>query len=265
MSQELVEDGGPGAARILRVAVVGAGGRMGQEACRAVEAAGDLELVARVEVDDDPDALVRAGPDVAVDFTRPDAVMGTLQRCVGNGIHAVVGTTGFTAERLATLRGWLDQAPGVGVLVAPNFSVGAVLMMRFAELAAGHFESVEIVELHHPGKADAPSGTARRTAERVAAARAAAGLGPVPDATSPADLLPGARGADVSGVRVHGVRLRGLVAHQEVLLGTTGETLTIRHDSFDRVSFMPGLLLGIRSVAAAPGLTVGLDRFLDLG
>jgi 4-hydroxy-tetrahydrodipicolinate reductase len=251
-------------AAALRVAVVGAAGRMGQEACRAVEAAADLALVARLDVGDDPESLVAARPDVAVDFTHPDAVMGTLERCVASRIHAVVGTTGFTDERLTTLRGWLDQAPEVGVLVAPNFSVGAVLMMRFAELAAPHFESVEIVELHHPGKADAPSGTARRTAERVAAARAAAGLGPVPDATSAADLLPGARGAEVAGVHVHGVRLRGLVAHQEVLLGGTGETLTIRHDSFDRVSFMPGLLLGIRSVVTAPGLTVGLDRFLDL-
>jgi 4-hydroxy-tetrahydrodipicolinate reductase len=249
----------------LRVAVVGAAGRMGREVCRAVDAAADLDLVAAVDVDDDLQALIDAAPDVAVDFTRPDAVLPTLQRCVEHGIHAVVGTTGFTEERLATLRGWLAAAPGVGVLVAPNFSLGAVLMMRFAEVAAPYFESVEVVELHHPGKADAPSGTARRTAERVAAARAAAGLGPVPDATTAADLLPGARGADVAGIRVHGVRLRGLVAHQEVLLGGEGETLTLRHDSLDRVSFMPGVLLGIRSVAGAPGLTVGLDRFLDLG
>ena len=198
-----------------------------------------------------------------MDFTHPDAVMANLEHCIGHGIHAVVGTTGFDDERIETVRRWLAAAPEVGVLVAPNFSIGALLMMRFAELAAPHYESVEIVEMHHPDKADAPSGTARRTAQIVAAARGAAGLGPVPDAT--ANALDGARGADVDGIRVHSQRVRGLVAHQEVLLGSPGETLTIRHDSLDRASFVPGVLTGIREVAAHPGLTVGLEHYLDLG
>jgi 4-hydroxy-tetrahydrodipicolinate reductase len=250
-----------GAAR-TKVAVLGAGGRMGTAACAAVEAADDLELVARVGSGDPLSSLVDAGAEVAVDLTRPDAVMDNLHFCVEHGIHAVVGTSGFDDERLSTLRGWLADAPGVGVLVAPNFAVGAVLMMRFAQQAARFFDSVEIVELHHADKADAPSGTARRTAELVADARREAGLGAQPDATRSA--LDGARGADVEGVRVHSVRARGLVAHQEVLLGTPGETLTIRHDSYDRESFMPGVLLGIREVGSRPGLTVGLDALLGL-
>jgi 4-hydroxy-tetrahydrodipicolinate reductase len=235
---------------------------MGSAACAAVEAADDLDLVARLGSGDPLTALTDAGAEVAVDLTRPDAVMANLQFCIEHGVHAVVGTSGFDDERLATLRGWLADAPGVGVLVAPNFAVGAVLMMRFAEQAARFFESVEIVELHHPDKADAPSGTARRTAEVVAAARRDAGLGPMPDATATA--LDGARGAAVEGVPVHSVRARGLVAHQEVILGTTGETLTIRHDSYDRQSFMPGVLLGIREVGSRPGLTVGLDALLGV-
>jgi 4-hydroxy-tetrahydrodipicolinate reductase len=235
---------------------------MGSAACAAVDAADDLELVARLGSGDVLTDLMAAKAEVAVDLTRPDAVMANLQFCVENGIHAVVGTSGFDDERLATLRGWLADAPGVGVLVAPNFAVGAVLMMRFAEQAARFFESVEIVELHHPDKADAPSGTARRTAEVVAAARRDAGLGPMPDATATA--LDGARGARVEGVPVHSVRARGLVAHQEVILGTPGETLTIRHDSYDRESFMPGVLLGIREVGSRPGLTVGLDALLGV-
>jgi 4-hydroxy-tetrahydrodipicolinate reductase len=235
---------------------------MGGEACKAVEAAGDLTLVARIGSGDPIEALVDTGTEVAVDLTRPDAVMDNLAFLVGHGIHAVVGTSGFDAERLATVRGWLDDQPSVGVLVAPNFAIGAVLMMHFAGQAARFFESAEIIELHHPGKADAPSGTARRTAELVAAARAAAGLGAQPDATTTA--LEGARGADVEGVPVHSVRLRGLVAHQEVLLGGPGETLTIRHDSLDRASFMPGVLLGIREVPRRPGLTVGLEPLLGL-
>ena len=246
----------------MKVAVLGAAGRMGSTACAAVEAADDLELVARLGSTDPLTALTDAGAEVAVDLTRPGAVMANLQFCVGHGIHAVVGTSGFDAERLATLRGWLADTPGVGVLVAPNFAVGAVLMMRFAEQAARLFESVEIVELHHPDKADAPSGTARRTAEVVAAARRDAGLGPMPDGTE--TTLAGARGAQVEGVPVHSVRARGLVAHQEVILGTTGETLTIRHDSYDRQSFMPGVLLGIREVGSRPGLTVGLDALLGV-
>jgi 4-hydroxy-tetrahydrodipicolinate reductase len=235
---------------------------MGSAACAAVEAADDLELVARLGSGDMLTDLRAAKAEVAVDLTRPDAVMANLQFCIENGIHAVVGTSGFDDERLATLGGWLADAPGVGVLVAPNFAVGAVLMMRFAEQASRFFESVEIVELHHPDKADAPSGTARRTAEVVAAARRDAGLGPMPDATATA--LDGARGARVEGVPVHSVRARGLVAHQEVILGTTGETLTIRHDSYDRESFMPGVLLGIREVGSRPGLTVGLDALLGV-
>jgi 4-hydroxy-tetrahydrodipicolinate reductase len=245
-----------------KVAVLGAAGRMGAAACTAVEAADDLVLVARVGSDDSLTTLTEAGAEVAVDLTRPDAVMENLRFCIENGIHAVVGTSGFDDDRLDTLRGWLADAPGVGVLVAPNFAVGAVLMMRFAQQAARFFDSVEIVELHHPDKTDAPSGTARRTAELVAEARREAGLGAQPDATSSA--LDGARGADVEGVRVHSVRARGLVAHQEVLLGTPGETLTIRHDSYDRESFMPGVLLGVREIGSRPGLTVGLDALLGL-
>jgi len=245
-----------------RVGVLGSAGRMGSAACAAVEAADDLELVARLGSADPLPLLTDAEADVAVDLTRPDAVMDNLRFCIENGIHAVVGTSGFDDERLATLRGWLADAPGVGVLVAPNFAVGAVLMMRFAEQAARFFESVEIVELHHPDKADAPSGTARRPAALVAAARRDAGLEPMPDATATA--LDGARGARVEGVPVHSVRARGLVAHQEVILGTTGETLTIRHDSYDRESFMPGVLLGIREVGSRPGLTVGLDALLGV-
>ena len=246
----------------IRVGVLGARGRVGSEVCRGVEEADGLELVAQVDLGDDLGALEAADAQVAVDFTHPDAVMANLEHCIGHGIHSVVGTTGFDEERLDAVRRWLEPAPDVGVLVAPNFSVGALLMMRFAVLAAPHFESVEVVELHHPDKADAPSGTARRTAQMIAAARAEAGLPPVPDATSSA--LDGARGADVDGIRVHGVRARGLVAHQEVLFGAPGETLTIRHDSLDRVSFVPGVLAGVRAVAEHPGLTVGLEHYLRL-
>jgi 4-hydroxy-tetrahydrodipicolinate reductase len=247
----------------LRVVVIGAAGRMGAEACRAVEGADDLELVGRVDADESlAEVLDATKPEVAVEFTHPGVVMDNLRACLERGVSVVVGTTGFDAERLAAVRGWLADAPDAGVLIAPNFSVGAVLMMRFAAQAARFYDSVEIVELHHPGKADAPSGTARRTAELVAEARAAAGVGAAPDAT--VQSLPGARGADVEGIPVHAVRLRGLVAHQEVLLGDEGETLTLRHDSFDRVSFMPGVLLGVRRVVTTPGLTVGLESFLDL-
>ena len=240
--------------------MLGARGKVGTQICLAVEDAPDLELVAQVDVGDDLGALEAAGTQVAVDFTHPDAVMANLEHCIAHGIHAVVGTTGFDEERLETVRRLLASAPEVGVLIAPNFSIGALLMMRFAELAAPHFESVEIVEMHHPDKADAPSGTSRRTAQLVAAARRAAGLGPVPDAT--ASGLDGARGADVDGIRIHSQRVRGLVAHQEVLLGAPGETLTIRHDSLDRASFVPGVLAGVRVVADHPGLTVGLEHYL---
>ena len=241
---------------MIQVAVLGAKGRMGSEVVRAVEAADDLELAGTFDVGDELDL---AGVDVAVDFTHPDAVMANLRACAAAGVHAVVGTTGFDEQRLAELRALLDGS-GTGILIAPNFGIAAVLMMQFAAQAARFFESVEVVELHHPGKADAPSGTARRTAELIAAARE--GMPAMPDATTQA--LEGARGADVSGVRVHAVRLAGLVAHQEVLLGGAGESLTIRHDSYDRASFMPGVLLGVRQVASRPGLTVGLEHLLDL-
>ncbi|RJO74762.1 4-hydroxy-tetrahydrodipicolinate reductase [Nocardia panacis] len=246
----------------IRVGVLGARGKVGRAICAAVEAAPDLELVAEVDKDDSLETFTAAGTEVVIDFTHPDVVMGNLKFLVANGIHAVVGTTGFDAARLDEVRGWLAGKPEVGVLIAPNFAIGAVLSMRFAEQAARFFESVEVIELHHPNKADAPSGTAYRTAGLIAAARARAGAGRSPDATS--TELDGARGADVDGVRVHSVRLAGLVAHQEVLFGTQGETLTIRHDSIDRTSFVPGVLLGVRSIAARPGLTVGLDPLLDL-
>ena len=200
--------------------MLGARGKVGTQICLGVEEADGLELVAQVDVGDDLGSLEAARTEVAIDFTHPDAVMANLEHCIAHGIHAVVGTTGFDEERIATVRRWLDAAPQVAVLVAPNFSIGALLMMRFAELAAPHFESVEVVEMHHPDKVDAPSGTARRTAQLIAAARAAASLGPVPDAT--ASALDGARGADVDGIRVHSQRVRGLVAHQEVLLGVAG-------------------------------------------
>ncbi|WP_342762171.1 4-hydroxy-tetrahydrodipicolinate reductase [Kineococcus xinjiangensis] len=246
----------------MRVAVLGARGRMGRQACAAVDAAPDLELVAEIGRGDRLDALAEAGAQVAVDLTVPAAVMGNVEWCLSHGVHVVTGTTGWTADRLDTVRQWCTQAPALGVLVAPNFGIGAVLVMRFAQQAARFFESVEVVELHHPDKLDAPSGTAVRTAQLIAAARAEAGLDPVPDAT--VEALEGARGADVDGVRVHAVRLRGLLAHQEVLLGGPGETLTLRDDTYDRASFMPGVLVGVRKVADHPGLTVGLENYLDL-
>jgi 4-hydroxy-tetrahydrodipicolinate reductase len=246
----------------IRIGVLGARGRMGQQVCEAVVAADDMDLVAAVDAGDWLFSVADGGAQVLVDFTHPDVVMDNVRFAIDQGIHAVVGTTGFTDERLDTIRGWLADTPELGVLVAPNFAIGAVLSMRFAQLAAPHYESVEIVELHHPGKADAPSGTAIRTAQLVAEARARAGMDPVPDATTQA--LDGARGAVVDGVHVHAVRAAGLVAHQEVLFGTAGETLSIRHDSFERASFMPGVLLGIREIAGRPGLTVGLESLLGL-
>lgn len=249
--------------RAIRVGVLGARGRVGTEVCRGVEEADGMELVAAIDAGDDIGELVTSGVEAIVDFTHPDVVMDNLEFCIDHGIHAVVGTTGFDDGRLEALRGWLANATTTGVLIAPNFSIGAILMMRFAVAAAPYYESVEVIELHHPTKADAPSGTARRTAELIAAARREAGLGPVPDATSTG--LEGARGADVDGIRVHGLRIRGLVAHQEVILGGPGETLTIRHDSLDRASFVPGVLTGLRAIADHPGLTVGLEHFLELG
>ena len=245
----------------IRVGVLGARGRMGTEVCRAVNASDDLELVAMV---DDGDWLFNvsdAGADVVVDFTTPDVVMDNLHWCIDQGVNAVIGTSGFTEARLERVRSWLAHRPELGVIVAPNFAIGAVLMMEAAARAARYFESVEIIEMHHPGKLDAPSGTALRTAQMVAEARAAAGVGPAPDATK--EELAGARGAEIAGVRVHSLRAAGLVAHQEVLFGTNGETLTIRHDSYDRSSFMPGVLLAVRSVLQRPGLTIGLGPLLD--
>jgi 4-hydroxy-tetrahydrodipicolinate reductase len=250
-----------GQAPLINVGVLGARGRMGTEVVKAVNAADDLELVAMVDDGDWLFDLANAGAQVVVDFTRPDVVMDNIRFCIDNTIHCVVGTTGFDEARLATVAEWLEPKPEVGVVIAPNFGVGAVLMMEFAARAARYFDSVEIIEQHHPNKLDAPSGTAAHTARLVAAARVAAGLGPMPDATK--DEAPGARGTEVDGVRVHSVRAAGLVAHQEVLFGTAGETLKIRHDSYERTSFMPGVLLAVRAVRSRPGLTVGLDALLD--
>lgn len=244
----------------IRVGVLGARGRMGQEVCNTVNAAPDMDLVAMIDQGDWLGNAADAAAEVLVDFTTPDVVMDNLHWCIDQGIHAVVGTSGFTEHRLERVRTWLARKPEVGVVIAPNFAVGAVLMMEFAERAARFFESVEIIEQHHPKKVDAPSGTALRTAHLIAQARAAAGMTPVPDATK--DELDGARGAQVDGVRVHSVRATGLVAHQEVLFGTVGETLTLRHDSYERMSFMPGVLLAVRAVVGRPGLTVGLNSLL---
>ncbi|MCB0930497.1 MAG: 4-hydroxy-tetrahydrodipicolinate reductase [Mycobacterium sp.] len=244
----------------MRVGVLGAKGKVGTAMCEAVRGADDLTLSAEVDAGDPLDLLTDSGTEVVIDFTHPDVVMDNLKFLIDSGIHAVVGTTGFTGERLGQVAGWLSDSPRTGVLIAPNFAIGAVLSMHFAQKAAPYFESVEVVELHHPHKADAPSGTATRTAQLIAEARK--GLPPNPDATSTG--LPGARGADVDGVPVHSVRLTGLVAHQEVLFGTTGETLTIRHDSIDRSSFAPGVLLAVRRIAQRPGLTLGIEPLLDL-
>lgn len=245
---------------MIKVGVLGARGRMGSEVVKAVNDASDCELVAALDQGDSLDSLVSAGAEVVVDFTTPDVVMTNLEFLVKNGIHAVVGTTGFSDERLAQLKTWLATHPKSGILIAPNFAIGAVLMMEFAQKAAKYFESAEIIELHHPNKVDAPSGTAARTAALIAEARKEAKLPAMPDATT--SSLDGARGALVGDVPVHSVRLRGLIAHQEVLFGGLGETLTIRHDSLDRAGFMPGVLLGVRQISSHPGLTVGLEKFM---
>ncbi len=244
----------------IKVSVIGAAGRMGTEVCRAVEGAPDLALVGRFDQGDDLGDL--GGADVVVEFSVPGASAANVAHCIDRGTNVVVGTTGWTEDRLATVRAQLAGKPDVGVLIAPNFAIGAILMMSFAQQAARFYESVEVVELHHPDKVDAPSGTASRTASLIARARREAGLGDVPDATT--SDPDGARGARVDGIQVHALRLRGLVAHQEVLFGATGEVLTIRHDSFDRVSFMPGVLEGVRRVGDHPGLTVGLESYLGL-
>ena len=244
---------------MIKVAVLGSRGRMGSEVVKAVNEAKDLELVAELDLGDSLDTLVSAGAQVVVDFTTPDSVMANLEFVISKNIHAVIGTTGFDDARIAKIKSLLSTSKS-GVLIAPNFAIGAVLMMEFATKAAKYFESAEIIELHHPNKVDAPSGTAARTAELMSAARKEAGLSAGPDATTTS--LDGARGATVGQIPVHSVRLRGLVAHQEVLLGGIGETLTIRHDSIDRVGFMPGVLLGVRQVVDHPGLTFGLENFM---
>ena len=245
---------------MIKVGVLGARGRMGAEVVAAVEAAADCQLVAALDLGDSLDQLVASGAQVVVDFTTPDSVMANLEFLITHKIHAVIGTTGFDDARLAKLKSLSSAHPEVGILIAPNFAIGAVLMMEFAAKAAKYFESAEIIELHHPDKVDAPSGTAFRTAGLISAARKEAKLPAMPDATSTS--LDGARGALVGDVPVHSVRLRGLVAHQEVLFGGLGETLSIRHDSLDRAGFMPGVLLGIRSVISRPGVTFGLEHFM---
>ena len=247
-------------APVIKVSVIGAAGRMGSTVCRTVEAAPDTQLVGRYDLGDDLGDL--GGADVVVEFSVPDASASNVAHCIERGTHVVVGTTGWTQDKLEAVRSQLGDRPGVGVLIAPNFAIGAILMMSFAQQAARFYESVEIIELHHPDKVDAPSGTAARTASLIARARQDADLGDVPDAT--ASDPGGARGARVDGIPVHAVRLRGLVAHQEVLFGASGEMLTIRHDSFDRVSFMPGVMTGVRQVGDHPGLTVGLETYLGL-
>ena len=244
----------------MRVGVLGSKGKVGATMVQAVQAAEDLTLSAEVDAGDALSLLTDNKTEVVIDFTHPDVVMDNLKFLIDNGIHAVVGTTGFTDERLRQVRAWLVAKPGVSALIAPNFAIGAVLSMHFARQAAPFYDSVEVIELHHPHKADAPSGTASRTAALIAEARKE--LPPNPDATTTS--LPGARGADVDGIRVHSVRLAGLVAHQEVLFGTAGETLSIRHDSMDRTSFVPGVLLAVRRAAEHPGLTVGIESLLNL-
>lgn len=244
----------------IRVGVLGARGRMGAEVVKAVTNSSDLELVAQLELGDSLDQLVSNKAEVVVDFTTPDSVMKNLEFLISNDIHAVVGTTGFDQARIDSLTKELAKHPKVGLLIAPNFAIGAVLMMEFAAKAARYFESAEIVEMHHPAKVDAPSGTAARTAELMTQARKDSSMKPMPDATK--QSLDGARGSKVGDIPIHSIRAQGLVAHQEVLFGGVGETLTIRHDSLDRAGFMPGVLLGIRSVVKNPGLTHGLDKFM---
>ncbi|PWK89001.1 dihydrodipicolinate reductase [Lentzea atacamensis] len=245
---------------MIRVGVLGARGRMGSEVVRAVEAAKDMEVVAALDADDPLSGLVDARVEAVVDFTHPDVVMDNLSFCIENGIHCVVGTSGFDQSRLDAVAALLADKPSVGVLIAPNFGIGAVLLMRFSEIAARYYESAEIIELHHPRKADAPSGTAAHTARLIAAARS--GMDPMPDATTQEE--PGARGAVVDGVRVHSLRISGMIAHQEVVFGGESETLTLRQDSLHRTSFMPGVVLGVREIVSRPGLAVGLDKYLDL-
>lgn len=247
---------------MTRVGVLGAKGRVGTAVVAAVKDNPDLDLAAALDHGDDLQELVSSGAEVVVDFTQPESVMANVEFCIANGIHAVVGTTGWTEERYDTVRKQLADKPEVGVLVAPNFAISAVLTMKFAEMAAPYFESAEVIELHHPNKLDAPSGTAVHTAEGIARARSAANMPAQPDATE--QSLDGARGADVEGVPVHAVRMTGMVAHEAVIFGTRGQSLTIKQDSYDRDSFVPGVLIGVDKVADNPGLTIGLEKFLGL-
>ena len=245
----------------MKVAVLGAKGRMGAETVAAIENASDLTLSSALDLGDSLDQLIKTGTEVIVDFTHPDSVMKNLEFAITNGIHVVVGTTGFDDKKLSELKNLLSKNPKVGALIAPNFGLGAVLMMQFSQKAAQYFESVEIIELHHANKVDAPSGTAIRTAELITDARKQSKKGAMPDASK--TIIPGARGAKVGDVPIHSVRSHGFVAHQEVIFGDTGETLSIRHDSINRAGFMPGVLIGVRNVAKHPGLTVGLENYME--
>lgn len=247
---------------MTKVGVLGAQGRVGTAIVAAVEDDENLTLAAALDSGDDLQTLVDNGVEVVVDFTVPDAVMGNVEFCVNNGIHCVVGTTGWTEQKYGQVREWLKASPQTGVLVAPNFAISAVLTMKFAEMAAPFFESAEVIELHHPNKKDAPSGTAVHTAEGIARSRRNAGLGTQPDATE--QSLEGARGANVDGIPVHAVRMTGMVAHEQVIFGTRGQSLTIKQDSYDRDSFVPGVLIGVEKITAHPGLTIGLESFLGL-
>ena len=245
----------------MKVAVLGAKGRMGAETVAAIESASDLTLSSALDLGDSLDQLIKTGTEVIVDFTHPDSVMKNLEFAINNGIHVVVGTTGFDDKKLSELKNLLSKNPKVGALIAPNFGLGAVLMMQFSQKAAQYFESVEIIELHHANKVDAPSGTAIRTAELITDARKQSKKGAMPDASK--TIIPGARGAKVGDVPIHSVRSHGYVAHQEVIFGDAGETLSIRHDSINRTGFMPGVLIGVRNVAKHPGLTVGLENYME--
>jgi 4-hydroxy-tetrahydrodipicolinate reductase len=246
----------------IKVAVLGAKGRMGQESVKAISANSDLELVAALDLGDSLENLVTSKAEVVVDFTHPDSVMANLEFAITHGINVVVGTTGINEANMDQIKTWLAANPKVGALIAPNFGLGAILMMQFSAKAAKYFESVEIIELHHSAKVDAPSGTAARTADLINQSRKSVNKVAMPDATT--SKLEGARGAKIGDVHIHSVRLNGLVAHQEVILGDVGETLSIRHDSIDRTGFMPGVLLAIRNIAKYPGLTYGLENYMDL-
>ena len=245
----------------MKVAVLGAKGRMGAETVAAIESAVDLTLSSALDLGDSLDQLIKSGTEVVVDFTHPDSVMKNLEFAINNGIHVVVGTTGFDDKKLSELKNLLSKNSRVGALIAPNFGLGAVLMMQFSQKAAQYFESVEIIELHHANKVDAPSGTAIRTAELITDARKQSKKGAMPDASK--TVIPGARGAKVGDVPIHSVRSHGYVAHQEVIFGDAGETLSIRHDSINRAGFMPGVLIGVRNVAKYPGLTIGLENYME--